>query len=128
MKVTLERADIISLLGKAMGRTLSEKNVEIHIEPFEVIIHDATNILVPDDGRDALAAIESVRLGSQHQAPPEDDPLTIEELAAANQRLAARPPRVGRRAADDKKPRAKMVGEVDEPRKPVDPLLGGDDE
>ncbi len=130
MRVILEKADVIALLGKAMKRKLSEADVEVNADPFEVVIHDATGALGTDsenDDDDALAAIERVKL----TAPPptgapilaEDDGKTLEDIARESAALAARLPKMGK--AGKKLKRNLMQGESLTPR---DPLTGGDDE
>lgn len=124
MKVILEKSDIISLLGKAMGRTLNSDDVEIHLEPFEVVIHDASNVLITDETAQFVPSTpKAARLPG---IDPADNAIeeSMESLAAANRALAAQSPRVGRKAAEEKRPRTKMVGEYDEPRNPLE----GDDE
>lgn len=121
MRVILEKADVVALLGKAMKRKLTEAEVEVHADPFEVVIHDATGVLGVDEEEPVVP--EPVR-----QTRPEnpvildDDGKTFEDLARENAALAAQPPKTGKGAKKLK--RNLMPGESMEPR---NPLLGGDD-
>lgn len=127
MKIILERHDLIVLLGKAMKRNLTESDVEVNVDPFEVIIHDATGVLGGED--DAAPPAASAPTPRQEKRG-EDSPITtaddmsLEEMAKKSAALAMAKPETGRGA---KKARARMVGEVDEPRPPVDPLSGDDE-
>jgi len=47
MRITLEKADLVSLLGKALGVELDITRVTVHPDPFEVIIADAGGIVIP---------------------------------------------------------------------------------
>jgi len=124
MRVILEKADVVALLGKAMNRKLSEENVEVHADPFEVVIHDATGALGVDDEEPTYE--EPVRVVKQHvitSMDPEDDGKTLEDLAKESAALASRPPKVGK--AGKKLKRNLMPGESLEPR---NPLAGDTDE
>lgn len=126
MKVILERADIISLLGKAMGKVLSEENVVVTPDPFEVIIHDASNILGPEETTVPTNKTETPpssavpRLGIMP-----DDEEDMESLAAANRALLNSKPPKGVKAAHPQVQRQLMAGESTEPR---NPLEGDNDE
>jgi hypothetical protein len=125
MRVILEKADVIALLGKAMKRKLTEAEVEVHADPFEVVIHDATGVLGVDDDEE-LVYEEPVRVVKQHiitSLNPEDDDKTLEDLARESAALAAQPPKTGK--GTKKLRRNLMPGESVEPR---NPLEGGDDE
>lgn len=125
MRVILEKADIISLLGKAMRRKLTETDVEITADPFEVIIHDATDILgdieqtpaakpqppFPLEGTSAFGSISTY-------CHPEEEEMSLEDIARESAKLAAQPP------LQKKKTRRLMSGESLEPR---NPLAGVDD-
>lgn len=126
MKLTLEKADVIALIGKALGRELNEENVEVHLETFEVIIHDASTILVPPKPAPVEAEVPQK---SSPSAAEKDPPLSMDELLNASKQLAQSRPQVGRDAKrGSPKARGKIPGEYDEPLPPVDPMTGGDDE
>jgi len=119
MRVILEKADVIALLGKAMKRKLTEENVEVHADPFEVVIHDATGALGVDDEEPTFD--ETVRVAKPAASPSEeDDGKTLEDLARESAALAAHPPKVGKKIK-----RNLMPGESLTPR---NPLEGDNDE
>jgi hypothetical protein len=123
MRVILEKADVIALLGKAMKRKLSEADVEVHADPFEVVIHDATGALGVDE-EEGPPFNEPVRGKPVIQAPPEepeDDGKTLEDMARESAALAAQPPKTGK--GTKKLKRNLMPGESLTPRSPLE----GDD-
>jgi hypothetical protein len=123
VRVILEKKDLVSLLGKAMGRKFEEKDVLVQADPFEVIIYDAASVLVPEDN--SVNALEEVKMRRMAGAPPvplEQDTVSMEELVRASRSLANSSPKVGQAA---KKTRARIPGEYDEP---INPLTGGDDD
>lgn len=121
MRIILEKKDLISLLGKALGRKLEEKDVLIQSEPFEVILYDAESVLVPDDPEPTPEA-PAPQATAPSPKPAEDDGMSIDELLHKSKSLALTSPETGKGA---KKKRARMAGEYDEP---VNPLTGVNDE
>jgi hypothetical protein len=116
MRVILEETDVIALLGKAMNRNLNATDVEIHVDPFEVVIHDATGIL----SRDREEPKENAELQEEKSSRPVEEEKSFEDLAKESAVLAARPPKKAKVTTK----RQLMHGESFEPR---NPLLGGDD-
>lgn len=127
MRVVLEKTDLIALLGKALKRTLTEEDVEINLEAFEVTIHDATGILIKDEIVEEPATPTTAKPKTVTLPAENEEDLTMEELAERNRRLAAQAPAVGRKGADTKVKRARMAGEYDQPLPPVNPLTGDDE-
>lgn len=93
MRVTLEKSDLVKLLGKALGYpSLSEEDVDVQAEPFEVHIHNvrlnelsATPPPSASSSAGTKAAAPMVPVATQ-QTPP-----SVEELMARNAELAGAP-------------------------------------
>ena len=62
MKLTLERAELVQLIGKALGYDLEDDDVVVNAEPFEVRIQNVN-----------LAEM------SKPAVPPDPDPLGIDD-------------------------------------------------
>jgi len=121
VRVILEKRDLISLLGKALGRKFEEKDVLIQAEPFEVIIYDAESVLVPDEpDPPSIGLVPQAPVSTPK--PAEDDSMSLDDLLSKSKSLALTGPETGKGA---KKRRARMAGEYDEP---VNPLTGVNDE
>ena len=125
MRLVLEKRDVISFIGKAIGRTLTEEQVEVKTEPFEVIIYDAEEVL----GEEAAPPPPSP---ARPAVPPQvkekpvviDDDGSLDELHAHSAALAARPPTVGGKGKRGKAVQRQLLpGESVDPRNPLD---GGD--
>lgn len=125
MRVILEKKDVISLLGKAMGRRFEEKDVLVQADPFEVIIYDAEDVLVPDDPPPPESPRAPSTLEPKKSSPIVlDDDGSLDELHARSAELASRSPTMGGKGKKAKAAQRQLLpGESIDPRNPLD---GGD--
>lgn len=126
MRLVLEKKDVISFIGKAINRKLTEEQVEVRTDPFEVIIYDAEEVLGEEDPPSPPPAKAAPTGASPRKDPPVviDDDGSLDELHAHSAALASQAPAVGGKGKRGKAAqRQLMPGESPTPRNPLD---GGD--
>lgn len=126
MRLVLEKRDVISFIGKAINRKLTEEQVEVRTDPFEVIIYDAEDVLGEEELSPALPVKTTPAGAAPRKEPPVivDDSGSLDELHAHSAALAAQPLAVGGKGKKGKAAqRQLMPGESPTPRNPLD---GGD--
>lgn len=90
MRITLEKGDLVNLLGKALNYELTEEDVDVQPEPFEVHIH---NIRLNDLAASAPASGSAPAKAGAPVVPESDDyaadrPLaSVEDLLEKNQAM-----------------------------------------
>jgi len=124
MKVILEKKDLVTLLGRALRRNLTVAEVEVHADPFEVVIHDAEGVLGDMEPDHPQQPPPPNAVPSPVERTPVPSPIvmdedgSLEDLQVQSAALASRPPRTTK-ADKTKKVRPLMPGESTEPRNPL---------
>jgi hypothetical protein len=91
MRLILEKAEVLKLLGSALGYDIQEGDAEIIADPFEVHIKNVrvAELASPKAPPAKVQATAVPRAAPRPNETPADDPREIDDVLAASAELAA---------------------------------------
>ena len=104
MKVTLEKADLVNILSRALGYPIDESDVEVQADPFEVHIRQVDVSELAKQTETAETVEDPIETPETSTVERREPVLTMTDILAQNEAMGGAPRPLGPQETEDPPP------------------------